>query len=224
MRRFWSPVPLDDPPERLLLDAGESHHLLRVVGIAPGEAVEVFDGRGHAVRARLLGAREGRAELAVEAPAAVPRRPARWLLAGLSRAAAFDTVVRMATELGATVIQPVLADRSVARGDRRDRWLRIVRAAASQCGRADLPEVRAPVRLAAALAALPVDLPLRLCVPGAERLAPVPGPAAVATGPEGGWSEAEVALARERGCALVGLGPTVLRADTAAAAALALLG
>jgi 16S rRNA (uracil1498-N3)-methyltransferase len=147
------------------------------------------------------------------------------LLLAQLKGAPFETALRMATELGATHIQPVQAARSVARGDKRDRWGRVVASAVQQCGRTDPPDVRPPLGLAAALAALPAEVAVWWCDPGAPPGDPPgAGPAAVLVGPEGGWTPEETEIARAAGARALSLGRHVLRADTAVAAALARLG
>ncbi|RME27299.1 MAG: 16S rRNA (uracil(1498)-N(3))-methyltransferase [Deltaproteobacteria bacterium] len=204
-----------------MLDPAESHHLLRVTGIAPGEAVVLFDGRGRQARAELVGTRSGRAVLRQLDEVELVRLPPLVLLVGVGKHPAMDTIVRMATELGATTIQPVLVERSVARGDRGPRWRRIAAGAAAQCGRADVPDVRPVVGLTRALADLPADLERRVYTPSAHRQAPPSTPCALLLGPEGGLSPGELSEATAAGFVADSLGPTVLRADTAVAAALA---
>ena len=128
-----------------------------------------------------------------------------------------ETVIRMSTELGVLRVSPILSERVVARGDKSDRWRRIAQAAASQCGRADLPQIDAPCTLAEGLDAVGEGWTAVVCVPGAAGRAPE-GPAALFIGPEGGWSEAELSLAQSSGVDRLGLGATTLRADTAAVA------
>ena len=202
MRRFRSPA-LPGPDLELLLDEAASHHLLRVSGIAPGERVEVFDGAGAAATAELVGAQGGRAVLVQRGP--VRREAPREiiLLIGLSKHAAFDTLLRMATELGVWRIQPFEAARSVVRGERVARWERIVEAAAAQCGRADLPEVRAACSLAEALRALPPDGERRVLVPGAAGDGCGSAPSAVRASFGGGSRLADIERLR---CALDELG------------------
>jgi 16S rRNA (uracil1498-N3)-methyltransferase len=220
MRRFRAEaLPVAGGP--VTLDPDTSHHLLRVVGIAPGEAVVLHDGRGREADAVLRAVVAGRAVLDAGAPSAVLSPPPTVLCVAVLKGPAFDLALRMAVELGVTAIHPVQAQRSVPRGERADRWMRVVAAAADQCGRAVLPEVAEAAPLERVLGALPAGLPLRLHLPGAPALAPAEGPLGVLVGPEGGWAPAEVDAARAAGAAEAGLGPFVLRADTAVAAALA---
>lgn len=220
MRRFQAPaLPAQGGP--VLLEPEASHHLLRVTGIAPGEAVILFDAAGLEARARLEGAQGGRALLYAEAARPAAGLPERWLLASLVKHEAFDLLVRMATELGATRILPVLAARSVARGDRADRWRRIAASAAAQCGRAALPAIADPIGLAEALARVPEGHERRIYAAEGERLPPPGPPCSLLLGPEGGFTTGELILACDAGFRSESLGGLALRADTAAAAALA---
>lgn len=222
MRRF--PVAeVPDPGDRVTLDPEATHHLLHVLRAAPGTEVEVFDGTGRAAVATLVEVVQGVPWLEVREPARRARPPyPLHLLVGLPKGNAMDDAVRMATEAGATDLHPVLAARSVARGDRRERWARIATSAAQQCGRGDVPEVH-PVRaLSEAIAGLPDDLDRRVALPGAPRRPPATGPAAVLVGPEGGLSAAEIAAARQAGFEPMGLGRWILRTPTAVAVAVAL--
>lgn len=220
MRRFRAPG-LPGEGQSTALEAPVSHHLLRVTGIAPGEALVLFDGEGQEAEAVLVEARGGLAWVRQSGPPRAVEAPQIHLLIGICKHAAMDTMLRMATELGARRIQPVLAARCVATGDRGDRWERIAESSAAQCGRADLPEIAPPLALGAALDTVPDGFARRVLVPGAPRRSPPQAPVALLVGPEGGLTEAEIALALSRGFEAESLGPRVLRADTAVAAVLA---
>lgn len=220
MRRFRAGA-LPGEDQELLLDEAASHHLLRVCGIAPGERIGLFDGAGRAATAELIGARSGRALVVQRGPSQEGAARDIVLLVGLSKHAAFDVVLRMATELGVRCVQPVEAARSVVKGERVARWERIVEAAAAQSGRADVPEVRAACSLVQALDDLPEGGDRRILLPGGPGRAPATPPCVLLIGPEGGLEPREVELALSRGFQAEGIGSTVLRVDTAVAAALA---
>jgi 16S rRNA (uracil1498-N3)-methyltransferase len=224
------------PPDRIeagraRLGAEARHYLAEVLRLPAGAAVEVFDGRG--------GRYPGRLEPGLGAVAVGPREDARGagaeiaLLFALSKGEKTDLVVQKATELGAARVVPFAAERSVVKLDaergaeRARRWRRVAEEAARQCGRADVPDVAAPLALADALASLAPGAAPIVFHPGGARLAdlPAPGPAGVAAvvGPEGGLTDGELAACARAGALRAGLGPRVLRAETAAIVAVALL-
>jgi 16S rRNA (uracil1498-N3)-methyltransferase len=132
---------------------------------------------------------------------------------GLPRKPAWERILRMATEMGVASFHPFVAARSVARGEHLQRWERVVESAAQQCGRGDIPRVHGLQKLHA------MELPAhRLAMaPGGDAVERPSEATALLIGPEGGLVEGEL-----EGWTRAGLGPTVLRADTAAVAALAL--
>ncbi len=223
------------PPDRIAdgraaLTPEALHYLRDVLRLEPGAEVEVFDGEG--------GSYAGRLDGTLDAVHLGPRREARpalslWLLPALAKGEKMDLVVQKATELGATALAPFAAARSVVKldaekgADRAARWRKIAEEAARQCGRADVPEVRAPAPLAAALAEVPPGFGLFVFHPGGAPLseaapAPAAGYAAV-VGPEGGLTDAELAACEAAGARRTSLGPRVLRAETAAIVVVALL-
>lgn len=217
MRRFLTSE-LPDTGQFVVLSAERSHHLLRVTGIAPGESVELFDGHGDCCRAELVGVDDGLARLRVCERLDTPVAPTSvHLVVAQTRAAGLDTVIRMATELGVRAVTVVHAERCVAKGDKRGRWLRIAESAAAQCGRSDVPTIHAPQPLSVALQS--TTGPRVICVPGAPVCRHEGEEITVLVGPEGGFSGAEVEAAMQCGWKPVGLGLAVLRADTAAVAA-----
>lgn len=221
MRRLPSAT-LGVPGARVCLDPSASHHALHVLRLTRGTEVLLFDGKGHQQRSRLADVEDGTAIVEVlDAPArAAPAAPLHVVL-GLVKGPAMDLAVRVVTEAGATHIHPALSHRSVPRGDRLDRWDRIARAAAQQCGRADVPTVHELADLDTILQDIPCDLDLRIALPGGPALARASGPAGVIVGPEGGWTDDEVRRCLTVGARPMGLGAWVFRADTAAAVATA---
>jgi 16S rRNA (uracil1498-N3)-methyltransferase len=224
------------PPERI--DAGRArltpearHYVKDVLRLAPGAALELFDGQG--------GRWDARVDEGFEALALGPRREgaapgiAVWIVPALAKGEKMDLVVQKATELGAARVAAFEAERSVVRlepdraEERARRWRRIAEEAARQCGRADVPEVATPASLAARLAEAPPGFGT-VVFHGAgaaslASLAPAPGGWIAIVGPEGGLTTAEVAACEAAGASRVSLGPRVLRAETAAIAAVALL-
>ena len=216
---------------RARLTPGARHYLIDVLRLEEGAALEVFDGAG-GVYAATLGPGE---ELALGPRRQAPPPGARvWLAFALAKGEKCDWVVQKATELGVERLLPFAAERSVVRleakraAERTRRWQRIAAEAARQSGRSEVPAVEAPVALAEVLGRAPEPL-VRLLfhpeggAPLAELARPgVPGYLAL-VGPEGGLTPAEVQACLAAGARLASLGPRVLRAETAAIVAAALL-
>lgn len=234
-RVLVDPAELDAP--RLEVRGERAHHLRRVARVRDGERVVAFDGAGRERETVVEGAADDRVALRPtgEARDGVGPDAARvtWIQA-IPKGDKLETIARQATELGVARIVPAFTERSVPqeRPDRAEahhaRLLRVVEEAARQCGRADVPEVLRPRALAAALdAAAACALRLvaweRSDAPLAALAHPGDGGVAVLSGPEGGLSPAEVALAAGRGFVAVSLGPRVLRAETVAPALLGAL-
>jgi 16S rRNA (uracil1498-N3)-methyltransferase len=236
MRIIRSHVPLPlAVGQRLPLPEDSSVHLLRVLRLAPGDELTLFNGDGHDYRARLLSAAKRGAEVEILARSPVARESTlRITLAqGLARGEKMDLVLQKATELGAAAFAPVLTERTEVKldaeraGKRMAHWQGVVAAACEQSGRAVLPALAEPLPLATYAAAEPAGLKLALD-PGGEldvrSLALAPGaPLALVVGPEGGLSERDLATLRAAGFRGLRLGPRILRTETAGLAALAAL-
>jgi 16S rRNA (uracil1498-N3)-methyltransferase len=220
--------------DRACLRGALHHHLAHVLRVRAGDALELVDEGGGLHRGVVaeLGAGELRVALDEHLPPEPAPRPRLLLVYGISRRARTEWVLQKATEVGVDAILLARCRRSVARaGDERlERWQEIARQAARQSGRRALPQLLPPVALEAALAGAS-EASLRLvCVAGApplsqrlRELAAVPDALAIVVGPEGGLDDDELRAARASyGFEPVGLGPTVLRTETAAVVALAL--
>lgn len=218
------------------LPAGAARHA-QVLRLQPSDALILFDGRSpqewtatvtamtrRTVSVRLQAARPAATELALGVSLAVVM-PANDRM---------DFLVEKATELGALALQPLMSERSVLRlaseraEKKRAHWQGVAEAAAEQCGRVRVPRIGLPQSLPSWLDALPPASPdggLRwLASPGAARPALLPTQAlTLLSGPEGGLSPAEEERAMASGFQRIGLGPRILRADTAPLALLAAL-
>ena len=225
MRRFFvSALPYSDEPFCLLSEK-ESHHLFRVVKIAKGEEVELFDGKGSACVAVLVETKDQLAQvrwlrdLNLEKP-----KDEVWLFLSVLKQQAWSTALRMATELGVAHIVPVLSARTIVRKEKKERWESIILAAVKQCGRTTIPTLH-PMQSFDHLCHEYDSIPNRLIlVPSVQSLSDssISGDMALCIGPEGGFSVDEIQKATQNGWVACGLGDTVLRADTATAAALSL--
>jgi len=232
--RVYVDEPLE-PGASLALPAGAAGHLTRVLRLKPGAALTLFNGRGGEYTASISRVRGSAVTVTIGVHESIEREsPFPLTLAqGVSRGERMDLVVQKATELGVARLVPVLTERSIVRLDeeqsdrKSSHWRSIAIAACEQCGRNRLPEVALPARLHEFLGQPPGDAVRLLLSPAAtRRIEDVPRPARGATvliGPEGGLSDAEQEEALTVGFTAVNLGPRVLRTETAAIAALALL-
>lgn len=217
---------------RLVLDAGHAHYLRDVVRVTTGAVVAVFNGRQGEWSGELVALAKNRAELELRQqlrPQVV--EPDLWLCFAPIKGHRLDTIIEKATELGCRALQPVLTRRTVVSRVNLDRMRANAIEAAEQSERLGVPQVREPVRLDRLLetwdsARLLLHCDERsLAPPMLEVLKGQPRlrPAAVLTGPEGGFDAAEqAAIGRLAAVCPVTLGPRILRADTAAIAALTL--
>jgi 16S rRNA (uracil1498-N3)-methyltransferase len=232
--RLYHPGPLRDGAE-VLLNREQATHAERVLRLSAGDAVQLFDGDGHEHAGRLISLARNAVRVAVgEAIGARPESGLHsCLLQGICRGPRMDLVIQKATELGVARISPVCCERSVVRLDeqraarRLAHWQGIAIAAAEQCGRARLPRIDPPAGLADALDRLAADGQRILLSPAADRgfgsLPPGAEDISLLIGPEGGMTDAERTIAREQGFEEYALGPRVLRTETAALTALAVV-
>jgi 16S rRNA (uracil1498-N3)-methyltransferase len=200
----------------LELPAGEADHVLKVLRGRNGDTVEVVDGAGKLFAARLRGGREAAVveELAAPDGAGVEIS----LYQAVPKGGRMDLVVEKATEVGATRIVPLLAERGVVnpREGKVGRWRRMAEAAARQSLRLSVPEVADPVRFEDVASEVGGTGVLLHNAPDLQPVEAVVGvPVSLFVGPEGGWSGAELRLAEDAGIAFGGLGPYRLRSETA---------
>lgn len=234
-RAYVEPSALEADPVTLTGDG--FHHVRRVLRLGPGDGLELFDGAGGAARATIVEAGDRALTLRVEQRSRRerPEGPRVTLLCGELKGDKLDLVLQKATELGVDRFVPVTASRSVvrptgeARKRRHARHRKVAREACRQCGRAFLPDVEPSQPLAEALAAHGggdgyVLWESSAAAGLAAALAETPDPRdrCLLVGPEGGFTPEEVASASAQGFREVTLGPLILRADTAALAAITL--
>lgn len=212
------------------LEREPGHYLTRVLRLRPGGELRLFDGRGGEWQATLIRT-EPHCLLNIGAhlPCSRESPVAITLVQGLIKPNAMELVIQKSVELGVNRILPLLARRSVDRPrERPDRWRRIAIEAAEQCGRDRVAEILPPTPWEA-LPNLLAEGPRILFWEEARHdsltallpASPPPTHLTLLVGPEGGFHPEEAAFAQARlGCGLAGLGPRVLRAETAALAAL----
>jgi 16S rRNA (uracil1498-N3)-methyltransferase len=210
------------------LSQDHAHYLVGVMRLGAGAPVLLFNGRDGEWRAVLetVGKRGAVARCEGQSrPLALP--PDLWLIFAPIKKARTDFIVEKAVELGARRILPVQTRHTNSERIRQDRLQAHAVEAAEQCGATYVPEVADLVQLDRLLAQWPEDRRLYWCDETAAgqpaTLAPLDGPAAILIGPEGGFSADEARRLRDRpGVVPLSLGPRILRADTAAVAALTL--
>ncbi|WP_293681387.1 16S rRNA (uracil(1498)-N(3))-methyltransferase [uncultured Phenylobacterium sp.] len=217
------------PGAGLDLDRGQSHYLAAVMRLVVGDEVAVFNGRDGEWRATVavVGKRAVRlTALSRTRPQA--SGPDLDLIVALVKRARLETIVEKAAELGARRVRPAITERTNADHTRVDRLRAIATEAAEQTGRLDVPQIAEPMKLAALLADWEPGRRLLFCdesgdAPPMLRAGLAEGPWAILIGPEGGFSPTERETLRALPYATpAGLGPRILRADTAAISALTL--
>jgi 16S rRNA (uracil1498-N3)-methyltransferase len=208
--------------DRFPLPARISHQVTRVLRIADGERLVLLDGRGEAATVRL---ESGTCQVETRGPAPEPRhRLTVWQ--ALLRGDHLEPVIRHGTEIGISRFALFVSERCVARqlsAGRLERLRSVAREAAEQSERGIVPEVAAPVSFAEALDAAESPSVMLYERASAQRLSGLEVPASLLIGPEGGFSPDEVAAAERRGLMAAGLGPRILRSETVAVAAAAVV-
>jgi 16S rRNA (uracil1498-N3)-methyltransferase len=239
LHRFYAPD-LELGAPRLTLAGDEARHLTRVLRLGVGDEVAVFDGRGLERRARV--AATDRDEVSLTLGTRVePSREVSFpitLAQAWLKGDAMDGIVRDATMLGVSTIQPLAAERcdvpgaAMARSQRLERWRRIAISSAKQCRRAVVPLIREAAPLGGVLDSAAGAVVVMLVEPGAAGASAVrrapgavdsPAGAIVLVGPEGGWTPAELDAASRAGVRFVTLGDRTLRAESVALVALPVL-
>ena len=208
---------------RVDLDAGQTNYLGNVMRLGEGAELLVFDGSSGEWLARISEAGKKRMALTVERRTREPEAiPDVWLAFAPVKRTQTDWLVEKATELGVAKLIPVITHRTIAERVKLERLELIAIEAAEQCGRTRLPTIDVPVSLAQFL--MQVDRAIYFADEGGGEPAASafkPGPAVILTGPEGGFTDDERAAIRAVSNAIpVSLGPRILRAETAALAAL----
>ena len=243
VHRFYA-ARLPAPGSDVRLSPDEGHHLTRVLRLGRGARVVVFDGHGRQHEATVANDDPRRPVLHLGAPVAAAPEPVVRMTLGVTvlKGRKLDIVVRDATTFGVSDIVPLLTRRTESGGERRaagrldERWRGVAIGAAKQCGRAVVPAIRSPVTLRQFLQDVqPCAMRLLLVEPGAAAAGATaarmvalgggsrPASAALAIGPEGGWTAEELHAAEQAGFTMLTLGRRTLRSETAAVAALAVL-
>jgi 16S rRNA (uracil1498-N3)-methyltransferase len=242
MHRFYLP-PDQGKGDQLALVGGEAHHALHVLRVRRGERVTVLDGQGQQLLCEAL--EGGRDRLGLRVLERKPHPPLLCqitLLQAIPKGKLIESIIQKATELGAFRIVPLLSERVVTQLDKKDaahkaeKWQAVAIEAIKQCGAPWLPRVEAPMTPKEFLARQePVELPLIGSLqPGSKHPRVFfqeferqhqhrPRTASIWIGPEGDFTQEEVALVQDSGAHPITLGPLVLRTETAATYCLSVL-
>jgi 16S rRNA (uracil1498-N3)-methyltransferase len=205
------------------IDGPQAHYLVAVMRFKVGDPIKLFDnqsGEWLAI-ADYVGKRDVTFTITTHLR---PREPVPdlWLLAAPIKKARIDMVAEKASELGVALYRPVITRRTIIERLNLDRLRAHMIEAAEQCGRTALPELGEPIKLSALLNEWPPERTLYFAdEQGGAAFAPESGPAAILIGPEGGFDDEERAAIRAvPGAVPISLGPRILRAETAAIAAI----
>lgn len=239
MPRFHIPTHAWNP-DRLALDAAESHHAVDVLRMKAGDRATVFNGEGAEAEVEISKADKHGAELRRVSLQKTPPLPCRITLGqAVPKGKNMDLIIEKATELGAAEIAPLLSERTVVRGTEDDhvrkqqKWQRVAIEACKQCGQNYLPRVSQPCTPKAffdraqrfdltLIASLQSDSrPLKSAL--ADFGAKPPKSVLILVGPEGDFTPAELSLAKSHGCRPITLGPIILRTETASIYCLSVL-
>lgn len=239
MPRFYIP-PQTWNPDKLALDAGETHHALEVLRMKAGDRATVFNGEGAEATVEIAVVEKGVVSLKkIAAGKSQPLTCSLTLAQAIPKGKNMDLIVEKATELGAAAIAPLLSERTVVKIDdsdsiaKKDKWQRVAIEAAKQCGQNWVPAVAKPctpkeffqagekwdLMLIASLQ--PDSRPIKETL--AEFAGKKLGRVLVLVGPEGDFTPAECNLAKNAGCRPITLGPIILRTETAAIYCLSVL-
>jgi 16S rRNA (uracil1498-N3)-methyltransferase len=227
--RLYVPTSLEVPS--LGLGADRAHYLRHVLRLGRGARIALFNARDGEYAARIEGFGKGTCTVTLAEKLRAPvAEPDLWLVFAPIKRTRLDFIAEKATELGVSALWPVLTQHTIVTRVNRDRLVATAVEAAEQSERLSVPDVFEPAKLEAALAGWPAGRRLVFCDEsgGGGPIADVlqthdlSQPHAILTGPEGGFARAELdALHKLPFATPVGLGPRVLRADTAALSALA---
>lgn len=228
MNRIFQKQKLDIGQD-ITLDSEASKHLITVLRMKPGEKIVLFNGEGGEFVAELTHAHKNKAQARVEVFVDVEREPKLKIHLGqcLSRGERMDYAIQKSVECGVTEITPLVSSRcnlrlNQERSDKRmEHWYRVIISACQQSGRTKIPLLHAPMSLEDWVAkSLGTSFVCDTDAVAAPLMIPIGSIANVLIGPEGGLTSDEIQFAKQHQFQSLSLGPTILRTETAAIAAI----
>jgi len=228
MHRFF--VPKDQIP---VISGSDVHHIKDVLRMKIGGELELLDGTGKIYEARISGIKKDKIICKVLSMRTEETKlKVKITLAQcLPKAKKMELIIQKCTELGVDRIIPILSERTIARGEKLNRWRTIAKEAAEQSGRLTIPKISPLTRFEGVLkikdqfdlALIPWELETKTTLKQVltnQR----PRHLLILIGPEGGFSRSEINFAKSAGFTSVSLGPSILRTETAGMALLAMIG
>jgi 16S rRNA (uracil1498-N3)-methyltransferase len=243
MHRFYV-APENWDPLAVVLSGSEAHHARNVLRMQAGDKLVLFNGKGRELTAEIMNIADDEIRLQKLHEADTPPLRCRIALGqAIPKGKNMDLIVQKAVEIGAAEIAPIISDRTIVQLDsesasqKQTKWQQIAIEAAKQCGQNWLPRVQAPRKLAEFFSMSHQSFDVRLIgslQPNAQQLKQIletyssehgdrPRSVLMLIGPEGDFTPAELALARQHGCQGITLGPIILRVETAAIYCLSIL-
>lgn len=231
--RIYLPQPLE-VGMKLSLSPAATNHVVRVLRMKLGEVLQVFDGQGQEFQAKLVEMTRRSAEILLETPLVNTSESPLYLHLGqaISRGERMDYSLQKSTELGVKKITPLFSDyvnvslNKDRLDSRMEHWRGVIISACEQSGRSSIPELAQPMKLAQWLQQSQEELKIMLEPTADQPLALTgysPRNLALLVGAEGGFSSAEIELAKQQGFLALSFGPRILRTETAAPAAIAVM-
>ncbi len=231
MRRFYA-LPQQINEDRILLSAEESRHAFDVLRMRAGDEANVFDGEGREYTARFvqIDKRGASLEMIGEKKPSSPESPCEITIAAtVLHADKFELIIQKLVELGVVKLVPIFTRRSDVKppvnAAKQERWAKIAMEAAKQSGRARLMMITAPQSFGEFIESTPADETYLFSEREGTGLSSIAsnGEVTAVFGPKGGWDDAELMAAREKGIGIITLGGRILRAETAAIGITAIL-
>ncbi|MCC2631006.1 MAG: hypothetical protein K0S38_815 [Candidatus Paceibacter sp.] len=227
LHRFFIEEHLRNKKEVTIFDENQIHQWKDVFRLRAGDKIILLDNTGFEYLAEVELLAKGKAELKILDQSVATNIPKKevWLFASLIKKDNFEWILEKGTELGVSHVVPIISDRTEKKDINMERAQKIVREASEQSGRGKLPEIDEPIDIEKAINSAHIPL-IAFHISGEKFVADFHNAKqtiGILVGPEGGWSDREISLFKEKDIPVYSLGEQVLRAETAAIVIPALL-